>query len=118
MSANAKNLKTQARDAQLKLKKLRREIDRVDRLLLKALAKRFRIVSEVGRLKLRYGLPIVQKSRMTEMLNGRRDDAIRLKLSGRLVYKIYDLIHDASIRCQEDIVMAPGRKERARKTKR
>lgn len=96
-------------DPQAELKKLRREIDAVDRLLMRALAKRFRIVAKVGRLKHKFGLPIVQKSRMTEMLNGRRDDAIRLKMDGRLVYRIFDLIHDASIKSQENIARTAGK---------
>lgn len=97
--------------AQRELKHLRREIDAVDRLLMKALAKRFRIVAKVGRLKHRFGLPIVQKSRMTEMLNGRRDDAIRLKMDGRLVYRIFDLIHEASIKSQEKIARTARKKK-------
>lgn len=95
------------------LKKLRREIDAVDRLLMKALSKRFRIIAKVGKLKAKYALPIVQKSRMTEMLQGRRDDAIRLNIDGRLAYRIFDLIHEASIKCQEKI----GRETRQRKLK-
>ncbi len=90
-------------NAQSKLKKLRKQIDAVDREFMKELSKRFRIVREVGRLKLQQNLPIVQKSRMNEMLKGRRDDAARLHLDEKLVYDIFDLIHTASIVCQAEI---------------
>lgn len=101
-----------AASAKLKLKKLRTQIDQVDRLLMKILARRFRIVCEVGHLKRQYNLPIVQKSRMTEMLKGRRADATRLKLNARLIYKIFDLIHTASIEAQEKIFKTPRKIKR------
>ena len=93
-----------------KLKKLRKEIDTVDKLFMKSLAKRFKIVSEVGKLKVRNGFPIHQQSRMEEMLNGRKEDAERLNLDGKLVYNIFDLIHEASINCQEKIAFEFNRK--------
>lgn len=104
--------------ADAKLKKLRREIDAVDKLFMKSLAKRFRIVREVGRLKVKNGFPIHQESRMQEMLNGRRDDAIRLHLDGKLVYNIFDLIHEASIICQEKIASDEARKTKAKKAEK
>ncbi len=112
-----KSVKSEAqiRKAQAQLKKLRNEIDKVDRLFMKELAKRFRVVREVGLLKNKFGFPIHQKSRMNEMLNGRRDDAARLKLDGKLVYNIFDLIHEASIVCQEEIVKKAAQKKKAAK---
>ena len=100
--------------AHRELKKLRKEIDAVDRLFMKSLAKRFKIVSEVGRLKAKNGFPIHQQSRMEEMLNGRKEDAERLKLDGKLVYEIFDLIHEASINCQEKIAFNEARKKKAK----
>ena len=95
---------------QNKLKKLRKEIDAVDKHFMKSLAKRFKIVSEVGKLKVKNGFPIHQQSRMEEMLNGRKVDAERLNLDGKLVYNIFDLIHEASINCQEKIAFEFNRK--------
>jgi chorismate mutase len=77
---------------------------------MKSLAKRFKIVSEVGKLKVKNGFPIHQQSRMEEMLNGRKEDAERLNLDGKLVYNIFDLIHEASINCQEKIAFEFNRK--------
>lgn len=103
------------RKAQAKLKKLRNKIDAVDRLFMKELAKRFQVVREVGLLKNEFNFPIHQQSRMKEMLNGRRDDAARLKLDGKLVYNIFDLIHEASIACQEEIVKKAAQKKKINK---
>src|SRR3954462_8120402 len=85
------------------LQKLREEIDAVDKLFMEKLAKRFKVVEAVGRLKVANGLPIYNRERMLEMLNGRKEDAERLNLDGKLIYNIFDLIHEASIKCQEDV---------------
>lgn len=86
-----------------KLRKLRNQIDAVDKLFMERLAKRFKVVEAVGKLKAEYGLPLYNRERMLEMLNGRKDDARRLKLDGKLIYKIFDLIHAASIKHQEEV---------------
>lgn len=101
--------------AHVRLKKLRKEIDDVDKLFMKSLAKRFKIVSAVGKLKIRNGFPIHQESRMLEMLNGRKEDAERLKLDGNLIYNIFDLIHEASIKCQEDVAKELQKKKAKKK---
>ena len=98
-----------------KIKKMRKAIDNSDRKFLKSLASRFKIVSKIGRLKVKNGMPIHQQSRMEEMLNGRKKDAEKLKLDGKLVYEIFDLIHAASIKCQEDVAQKELQKKKAKK---
>ena len=101
--------------AEARLKKLRKQIDDADRNFLKSLANRFKVVAEIGRLKVKNGYPIHQQSRMLEMLNGRKKDAEKLKLDGKLVYNIFDLIHSASITCQEDVAKEEQQKKKAKK---
>jgi chorismate mutase len=71
-------------------------------------------VAEIGRLKIENGMPIHQQSRMQEMLDGRRRDAEKLKLDGQLVYEIFDLIHAASIKTQEDVAKLETKKKKAK----
>lgn len=106
-----------SRKAQSELKKLRREIDAVDRLFMKVLACRFKVVRKVGRLKLKNNLPIIQQGRMQEMLDGREQDASRLNLDRKLIYKIFDLIHDASIECQKQIAAPKSTPRKIKKVK-
>ncbi len=98
-----------------KLKKMRKQIDDSDRKFLKSLAARFKTVAKIGKLKIKNGMPIHQQSRMQEMLDGRRKDAEKLKLNGQLVYEIFDLIHAASIKCQEDVAQKETPKKKAKK---
>jgi len=88
---------------QLSLRKLRKGIDAADAHLMKILARRFQVVEKVGELKIQMGLPILQKSRMTEMLESRQRDALRLGLDEKLIFQIFDLIHRASIETQVQV---------------
>lgn len=97
-------VKPLSKKARARLEKLRDKIDTVDRKMMQALAKRFRIVDEIGRFKATHKLPVVQKSRMNEMLNGRKKDSARLKLDPKLIYNIFDLLHEASIEAQERVI--------------
>lgn len=54
---------------------LRDQIDEVDKTLLALLAKRLKLVAEVGKVKSQYGLPIYIPERETSMLASRREEA-------------------------------------------
>lgn len=54
---------------------LRDQIDEVDKALLALLARRLKLVAEVGEVKNRYGLPIYASDREAAMLGSRRQEA-------------------------------------------
>ena len=67
------------------LKEIRQEIDLVDRQLLDLLAKRLELVSEVGDIKQRHGLPVYAPEREAQMLAARRLEAEKKGISGDLI---------------------------------
>ncbi|WWO95977.1 MAG: bifunctional chorismate mutase/prephenate dehydrogenase [Candidatus Dasytiphilus stammeri] len=70
------------------LKGLRKQIDELDTELLKIIAKRIKIVEEIGKIKYFYGLPIYTPEREISMLATRRQEALHLGLSPDLVEDI------------------------------
>ncbi|KGQ70995.1 prephenate dehydrogenase [Chelonobacter oris] len=67
------------------LQVLRDEIDQVDRDLLKLLEKRLQLVSEVGHVKHRHGLPVYVPEREAEMLAARRREAEKIGVPPDLI---------------------------------
>ncbi len=82
------------------LRQLRKKIDQADRALIKALGNRFKAVKEVGVLKRKLKLQIVQKSRWNEVLRDRIRAARSEKVSITMVKKIFEIIHGEAIRIQ------------------
>lgn len=98
--------------AALQLKKLRREIDLADKKLLRALAKRFKIVERIGKLKQKHKMEVVHNGRMKKMLKDRHSDSLRLRLDPKLIFEIFELLHEASIDVQKNIVRAQRREKK------
>jgi len=67
------------------LAQLRDQIDSVDKELLALLAKRLKLVAEVGKVKSRHGLPIYAPDREASMLALRRQEAEKLGVSPDLI---------------------------------
>lgn len=76
-----------------KLENYRSQIDRIDKDLIKLLAKRYQIVKKIGQLKKRLSLPPLDKKRWQEVLLSRISWGRKLGLSETLIKKIYQLIH-------------------------
>lgn len=83
-----------------KLKRLRKQIDRIDQKLVRVLAKRFKIVKEMGHLKRKNEIPILQKSRWRQILKSRAKLARQNKLNAPIVLKIFELIHKEALQIQ------------------
>ncbi|BAH83387.1 bifunctional chorismate mutase/prephenate dehydrogenase [Candidatus Ishikawella capsulata] len=67
---------------------LRNKIDQNDKALLEILAKRLRLVAQVGEVKSRYGLPIYVPDREASLLASRRKEAEDLGISPELIEDI------------------------------
>lgn len=82
---------------------LRKKIDRTDRAILCALTARFGAALEIGRIKAALGIPVVQKSRLREVLRERVAMGRELGLSPVFVRALIHLIHDESVRMQKKV---------------
>jgi chorismate mutase len=90
-----------AKQRLIDLKSLRKEIDQCDRVLMRAVAKRMKLVKKIGQLKRSLGLPVVQPARFKEMLALRIRIAARLGLEADFTKKLFRLLHSESIRIQK-----------------
>jgi len=74
------------------IKKLREQIDEIDKKLLKILSERFRVTQRVGEYKKRHKLPALDKKREKEIFQKRELLAKKLNLDPLLVKQIFTLI--------------------------
>jgi len=79
------------------LEELRRQIDNADDEIIHALAKRFAVVKEVGKLKKEKNIPPLDEKRWSEILNTITTKAKKLNLPEKLVLKLYEEIHQEAL---------------------
>ena len=71
------------------LKQLRKRIDEVDELILKALSERVKICKAIGSAKKAQGVPIKDSDREKEVFKRAREKAADLGLNPRQVQAVY-----------------------------
>lgn len=86
-----------------KLKKYRQQIDKIDKKIIEYLAKRYKVVEKIGVLKKKIDLPALDKKRWLEVLNSRIEYGINLNLPKNLIIKIYNTIHQFSLKIEKKI---------------
>lgn len=79
---------------------LRERIDRTDDELLALLARRMEIVREIGEMKRREGLPVLQTGRYGELLDRLTARAAGLGLHADFVRRFMQLVHEEAVRQQ------------------
>ena len=82
---------------------LRAQIDCADLALLKALARRRRIVERIGRLKSRYQVEVLQRSRWSFLRRDCLKTARTLGVSLSLVKEIFESIQKQSLQQQASL---------------
>ncbi len=82
---------------------LRKEIDEVDNEIINLIEKRFEIIEEVKKLKIKENIPIKHRSREEEIINKNISNLKNKSLSS-LIKKIYNEIFSQSINEQMDAV--------------
>lgn len=87
-----------------RLQQLRGDIDETDRQLMELLEQRMRICREIGQYKKRRNITVLQSDRYESLLRHRREEAQRRGLSPDAVTRLFELIHEESIRQQLNIV--------------
>jgi chorismate mutase len=91
------------------LEQLREKIDIADETIIAALARRMRIVDEIGRYKQQNNVAILQPERWKEIVTSRVSAGIRRNLSERFMRDLYRCIHAESILHQENQFKKDGK---------
>ena len=86
-----------------KLTELRQEIDTLDQVILKTLSQRVRIVKKIGKLKKKQHLPPLDRNRWQEVLASRLAFAQKYNLPQDIIKKLYNLIHELSLKIEETV---------------
>lgn len=89
-----------------KLADLRKEIDKIDDLVLQKLAERMSITQKIGEFKRDNKVTILQVNRWDEIMQKRTAFAKALKLDVNFTEKFLELVHGESIRKQTEIMNA------------
>lgn len=89
-----------------KLADLRKEIDKIDDLVLQKLAERMSITQKIGEFKRDNKVTILQVNRWDEIVSKRTAFAKALKLDANFTEKFLELVHGESIRRQTEIMNA------------
>lgn len=83
---------------------LRNQIDEQDDQLLALLAKRMKISREIGQYKKEHGMTVLQPIRYREILDKRGVQGTLSGMDTEFVKKIFELIHEESVRQQMKII--------------
>ncbi len=86
------------------LDELRKDIDRVDEVLVRLLNERARCVCEVGRLKKEQGIEIYQPDREKDVLRHVREIAGEGPLGGDAVARLFERIIDEARRLERRVI--------------
>jgi len=89
-----------------KLAELRKQIDKIDDLVLQKLAERMSITQKIGEFKRDNKVTILQVNRWDEIMSRRTAFAKALKLDLNFTEKFLELVHGESIRLQTEIMNA------------
>lgn len=84
------------------IKRLRKEIDSLDSLLLKLLKERLDISEQIGTIKHDIHMEVFQQKRWTELIMQRKDEAKQLQLSSNFVSSLFECIHMESVARQKE----------------
>ncbi len=74
------------------LAKIRKEIDVVDKEIVKMLVKRFRLVERISKVKAEHGIPLVDAERERQVLSKVRSLAEKHEVNPSLVEEIFKAI--------------------------
>lgn len=83
---------------------LRHQIDELDNQLMELLAKRMRVCREIGQYKKEYNMTVLQTQRYKEILDKRGVQGAMCGMSAEFAAKIFEHIHEESVRQQMEII--------------
>ena len=86
------------------LSALRKQIDALDNNLMDLLTRRMRVSREIATYKKEHDMAVVQTGRYSEILDKRGAQGVLCGMDAEFVKKIYEAIHEESVRQQMDII--------------
>lgn len=89
---------------QRKLDELRKEIDDVDQELIDLLARRLKLVREIGNSKRKHQITILQIHRWNEVFNKRIKKGQKKGISKDFLSQFMEILHEESIRIQNEVM--------------
>ena len=86
------------------IQQMRKKIDELDNQLMELLAQRMGVCREIGRYKKEHNMTVLQASRYNEILNKRGVQGALSGMAPEFVAKIFENIHEESVRQQIEII--------------
>lgn len=86
------------------LEKLRSEIDKLDEELIDILARRMKVVGEIGQYKRENRITILQLKRWNQVIRERVEAGIKLGLSREFILNLMQSVHNEGIRLQMEVM--------------
>ena len=86
------------------LRMLRSQIDELDNNLMELLARRLKVCREIGTFKKEHNMTVLQAGRYNEILQKRGAQASLCGMDAEFAARIFELIHEESVRQQLKIV--------------
>ena len=83
---------------------LRKQIDEIDNQLMEMLSKRMRVCREIGHYKKEHNMTVLQTSRYNEILDKRGAQGALCGMAPEFVAKVFENIHEESVRQQIEII--------------
>ena len=83
---------------------LRKQIDECDDNIIQELAKRMRVAREIGTYKKEHNITVLQTGRYNEILDKRGSQGVLLGVDSEFIKKVFELIHEESVRQQMEII--------------
>ena len=83
---------------------LRKDIDRVDEVLVRLLNERARVACEIGRLKKEQGLDVYQPEREKQVLDHVRNVAVEGPLGADAIARLFERIIDEARRLERRVI--------------
>lgn len=83
---------------------LRKDIDRVDEVIVRLLNERARVACEIGRLKKEQGVPVYQPEREKQVLDHVRSIAVEGPLGQEAIARLFERIIDEARRLERRVV--------------
>ncbi len=87
-----------------KIHKIRKQIDRIDMVMITALAERMALMIDIGEHKKEHNIPVFQEARELEIMNRFKEVAKEQNLDENFVEEIFLSIFNEAKRIQHEII--------------
>ncbi len=86
------------------ISQLRKQIDQLDNQVMDILSKRMRVCREIGQYKKEHNMTVLQAQRYNEILDKRGAQGTLYGMDSDFIKKVFEAIHEESVRQQMDII--------------